>query len=497
MSWWRGEMSGVRTWWTVCVVFAVVALLAVPEAASAGIHVGRNVQVFNNSHYQVETAIAVNPTDDRNLIAAAIDGRLSSESCEIAIFNVPDCTSWVGVYASLDGGKSWLAQLVPGYPGGPPGALSEFQFGIDPVVAFDHQGNAYAGGAFGKIRGGSTIDTFETYDGSIAIARSDDGGRTWNEAVVVAHGHELSPYNDHPHMAVDVTGGRRDGSVYVTWSVDDGDGGWLVMLASSVDRGMSWSSVQVSGPHLSGDPSATNFDPMVTVGPGGEVFVVWDEEFVDVSGSVTSENLWMAVSRNGGRTFSHPRMVETGVVPDPVQGYSYTVLAIDTSRGDHRGRLYLTWGDARSGNADILLKWSDDRGVTWSSSIRVNDDDGAAEQYNPWISVAPNGRIDIAFYDRRDDPNNVLNTRYYAGSKDGGLTFQNIRVSDASWDPAAWPFYPGFDDYDQIVSTAHAAHLVWVDGRNVQPGGENMDIYAATVVVQGRGNDENDESNSD
>jgi len=109
----------------------------------------------------------------------------------------------------------------------------------------------------------------------------------------------------------------------------------------------------------------------------------------------------------------------------------------------------------------------------------VNDDAGTATQYNVAVSASPSGRVDLSFYDRRDDPNDVLNARYYAGSTDGGVTFVNLRVSDASWDPAGLPL----DDYDHVASTARTAQLVWADGRNNPLGGINLDIYTATVFA--------------
>jgi hypothetical protein len=483
----------------ICAVLLVGVILALPVSASPGFRVARNVPVSNEPHFQREPAIAVNPADDRNLIVAVNDGRLSLPACRFAPVVFDSCV-WVGVYASRDGGKSWQANLIPGYPGGPRGVLSDFNLGYDPVVGFDRQGTAYAGGIFANVdRSCSQLFCLPNLDTSVAIARSDDGGRTWNDPVIVNRGNPTI-VNDHPTLAVDASEESEEqsgtdqsaegdlsnhGNVYVTWTSTNELGETINLLATSRDRGTTWSTVRVGSAHDSGDPSSFVFDPMPVVGPAGELFVIWDEDFFDASGATTQEIVWMAVSQDGGRTFGDPRLVEDGIVPFALRNFSIPILAIDTSQGAHRGRLYLTWTDGRSGNGDILLKWSEDRGVTWSSTRRVNDDVGAAEQYNQWISIAPNGRVDIAFYDRRDDPNNVLTTRYYAGSTDGGLTFTNVRVSDASWDPATYPLGLFSDDYDQIASTARAAHLVWADSRNAGPDGVNTDIYKATVFPKG------------
>ncbi len=444
---------------------------AAVASSTAGLRVGTNVQVFDNHRPQNEIAVAANPADEKNLVIGANDYRLRDIGASV----------WAGVYTSTDGGKSWIAQLVPGFPGGPRGTLSVFNFGGDPIVAFDDHGTAYAGGIFFK----GTPSGADVRDVTLALSRSDDGGRTWNDAVIVAPGKAESIFNDHPQMTADATGGAFDGNVYISWTRFVGVGQIDIFVATSRDRGMSWSSVQVSGPIPMGDAEGFYQDSMVAVGPKDEVFVVWDETFL-TAGSFPAVKIWMATSLDGGATFGAPRVVESGVAPislpnAPYRHDTYPVLAVDTSTGPHRGRLYLTWSDQRSGDADILVKSSDDGGGTWSSIRRVNNDVGTAAQFMQWVSVASDGRVDIAFYDRRDDPNDYLLNEYYAGSTDGGMTFVNIRVSDVSSDPAVWPSFIG--DYNQIASTPQAAHPAWTDMRNGMPGDRNEDVYTAAVFA--------------
>lgn len=438
-------------------------------STSSAFKVGNNVQVFDNPRPQNEIAVAANPSDADNLVIGSNDYRLRDVGGSV----------WAGVYTSFDGGDSWIAQLVPGYRGGPTGNLSSFQFGGDPIVGFDRHGSAYAGGIF--FRG--TPTGADIRDVTIALSRSDDGGKTWRDAVVVAPGKAQSVFNDHPQMTVDVTGSPSDGNVYISWTKFTGVGQIDIYVATSRDRGATWSSVKVSGPVPQGDAEGYYQDSMVTIGARGEVYVVWDEWFL-ANGAIPRTKIWMAVSADGGRSFSLPWVAEDGVVPislpnAPYRHDTYPVAAVDTGTGRYRGRLYLTWSDQRSGNADILLKSSDDGGKSWSSIRRVNDDAGAAGQFMQWVSVAPNGRVDVSFYDRRDDPNDTLLNEYYAGSTNGGATFANVRVSDVSSDPAVWPSFIG--DYNQIASTTKAAHPAWTDMRNGAAGDRNEDVYTASV----------------
>src|SRR2546422_5832051 len=201
-------MSAVRTWWILPVIWAVVAMLAVPVSASHGLRVGRNVQVSSDPHFQREVALAVNPADDRNLIAAANDASFQGPDCRFDP-SFESCI-WVGLYTSRDRGRSWRANFIPGYPGGPRGVLSEFNIGYDPFVAFDREGAAYAGGIFANVDH-SCAPCVPNLDASRAIARRDDGGRSWNDPVIVARGEGSNVVNDFPHIAVDTSRGVGHG----------------------------------------------------------------------------------------------------------------------------------------------------------------------------------------------------------------------------------------------------------------------------------------------
>ncbi len=437
-------------------------------ASASVLRVGPNVQVFDNRRPQNEIAAAANPADARNLLIGSNDYRIRG-------------TVWAGVYTSTDAARSWTAQLVPGYPGGPEGTLSEFQAGGDPIVGFASDGTAYAGGIFFKASGsGGGVK-----DVTIALSRSDDGGVTWNDAVIVAPGKGNSPFNDHPQMAVDSTGGPFDGHVYISWTRFGGEGQIDIYVAASADRGATWSATKVSGPIPHGDAEGFYQDSMVAIGPGGIAYIVWDEWFHD-NGNVPRTKIWMTSSTDGGATFAPSWIVDADVIPIhlPNASYrhdSYPTAAVDTSGGAHDGRIYLAWSDDRNGDADILLKSSDDGGASWSSIVRVNDDAGTAGQFMQWIVVGPDGRVDVSFYDRRDDPNDYLLNEYMARSTDGGSSFVNVRVSNVSSDPAVWPTFIG--DYNQIAATSRASYPAWSDFRNGVPGNFNQDAYTAAVFV--------------
>jgi hypothetical protein len=55
-------------------------------------------------------------------------------------------------------------------------------------------------------------------------------------------------------------------------------------------------------------------------------------------------------------------------------------------------------------------------------------------QFLPAVAVAPDGRVDVVFYDRSADPADVMAQATMASSSDGGRTFRTATVSDAPFD---------------------------------------------------------------
>src|SRR2546426_10660942 len=84
---------------------------------------GTQYRVTNTPGAQNEVSIAVNPTNPLNIVATANDYRGGD--------------AWCGVYATRDGGKTWVGQLLP--PGGSPPVLGGSRA---PTGAFDAGGHA-------------------------------------------------------------------------------------------------------------------------------------------------------------------------------------------------------------------------------------------------------------------------------------------------------------------------------------------------------------------
>src|SRR5207237_787028 len=117
----------------------------------------------------------------------------------------------------------------------------------------------------------------------------------------------------------------------------------------------------------------------IAVGPSGQILVSINGES-QIFTSLDPDGL-------GPAGFGAPQHVAAvnivGKPPIPAQPHqgidAVATLAYDRSSGPHRGRAYMVYNDAvAKGSADtnILVRFSDDNGITWSAPVRANDDSG-------------------------------------------------------------------------------------------------------------------------
>ena len=112
---------------------------------------------------QDETALDVNPTSTKNIVAGANDYRLGWGTS--------------GFYASTDNGEHWYDGITP-FPSLPSG--DNLDGGGDPVTVFDRGGVAY----YAQINFNRTDDT-----SGVWVNRSTNGGFTWTRPCVAIQVH--------------------------------------------------------------------------------------------------------------------------------------------------------------------------------------------------------------------------------------------------------------------------------------------------------------------
>lgn len=206
----------------------------------------------------------------------------------------------------------------------------------------------------------------------------------------------------------------------------------------SFDRGRSWAQTDLDVP---AHKSISCFAPDVAFDAEGVLHLAFTS-FADVPGhGNVPDAVWVASSRDGGRSFSAP--VEVG----PQLAFHLRLAAAP----DEGGHLYLAWLKGRrtggygftvTGNP-ILVSSSTDGGDTWSDPVRANDP-GRVRVVAPAIAAAPGGVVDIAFLDLGDDDLDYLGAHegrggppypgdfglVFARSEDGGRTWQETVVDE-------------------------------------------------------------------
>jgi N-acetylneuraminic acid mutarotase len=363
--------------------------------------------------------------------------------------------SVTGYAYSHDGGNSWTdaGELQP-----PPG---HFSLG-DPALAVDRQGNFYF----------ASITFYPDGAGYIGIAKSTDGGETFGNYTDASPGVNPANFQDKEFITVDKSGGPCDGTVYVTWTEFLATGGNRIAMTKSNDGGRSFSwPIQVSPP---GQGVQASFP---RVGPDGALYVVWRE----------SNTPGIRVSKSGdcGRSFGADgvRNVLVGklnqyatfspecgrnTLKGQIRASTSPAMSIDMNSG----AIYVTYASNPQGpdQSDVFLARSEDGGKTWSSAVRVHDDQSQSDQFFPAVAVAGDGTVGVTFYDRRNDPNNLKIDVYLAVSTDGGKTFQpNKKLTEVSFSPEEpLALFRGcyMGDYNYMEADDTYFYTVWGDGRN-------------------------------
>jgi len=374
---------------------------------------------------------------------------------------------------STDGGSTWRQSRLSTYPG-------VLATSGDPVVAAGPNNRFYHSFLAGNTLGQSTI----------GVARSDNGGASWSaptNATATVTG-TLGGFHDKEWMAVDNhPASRFRGNVYVSWTMFSPQTS-SIRFVRSTDGGLTWSQAMAVTELSQQDNLAEQVvqGSFIATGPGGEVYVAWYDSRVN--------GIRLRQSLDGGATFSDPVTALSPV------GFTFSVyltgnfdvpafpqIAVDSSSGPSRGTVYVTANALTSaGHMDVFLTRSSDGGATWSAPLRVNNDATTTDQFMPAIAVAENGNVGVAFYDRRNDPdNNSLVDVYLAVSSDSGRTFfTNQRVTTANWPvlPTPLGFRAGYHgDYIQMAVAGNNFYVAWGDDRS----GQDPDVYVAVVPASG------------
>jgi len=401
-----------------------------------------NVKINHDATTQVqnEEQVWVNPKNPDNLVAIWRDFRLGYRR--------------VGYGFSTDGGLTWTDALFSGTP---------YPWDSDPGLTVDTLGNFYA-----------VILSYNQslpYNG-LFVCRSTDGGVNWGAPVTVVDSF-YNGFEDKELIACDRSRSSYSGNLYVTWTrFDYNNNTTHIKCSRSIDGGGSFIRPPVNVSDLEGVQW-----PVPAVGPNGEVYIAW----VDYN--------WPRInfdkSLNGGVSFGTDIGVQSvngtdGYINGGILVFPFPAMDVDITGGPYNGYIYVAFMDYGATDTDIWFTRSTNGGNTWSSRIRINDDPqgNGRDQFHPWTFVDERGVIYVVFYDRRNDPGNLLMDVYLTQSTDGGVTWSaNKRVTTVSSDPTAGLIKAGLlGEYIGLTAIDGMVHPVWTDTRL-----GNQDVFTAGV----------------
>lgn len=434
---------------------------------------------------QNEPSVAVDPRRSNIMVVGAND------VCAVLGGGSP----WVGVYRSLDAGRTWVSSLVPGYVGdtSPAGLGSPVRSACsaasDPSVAFDQAGRLYFGficfNSGGEESGAAVVATYDQ-DGARYVASAlAAGGSTGGSGAL----------EDKVNLTVDPS----RGTVYVAWAeFGGGSEGDAVMVSRSIDHGARFSSP------VRATPNPGQFAEL-SVGPDGTLYLAYrafSESAPDQSGAIE-----LVRSTDGGRSFGPPITVAS---INPFESTTFSGSADRRSCGDGRATcptgytyprftsspavvadntgVHVVWNERLPfGQSKVFFRNSPD-GSRWPRRPATIDHVTTGHQFMPAIASS-GGAITVAFYDSRVDPafsairppgNTATGTNpgpsldvYAAQSADGGMTWSETRVTSVSSNPnleLAGLREPFIGDYIYVSAVSRMAFVVWTDSRDVVPG---------------------------
>ncbi|MCA1721604.1 MAG: glycoside hydrolase [Actinobacteria bacterium] len=402
-----------------------------------------------------------------------------------------DCSFFPGVgttpiYTSANG-RSWTNRgLLPGFSD-PVGsaqlasgetARTDLISDGDPVLAY---GPTWRAGTFSKTSYTAYYASLASYVAGqqqgqqipelLTVSRSTDDGLSWSAPVVAADGHGTL-FNDKESLWADRNPvSPYFGRLYMTWTQFRGAGAEPINVVFSKNGGRTWSNPnQLSSAYNNGKQGGRQ-GSVVRTGQDGAVYVAWEDSINGQSVQV------IAVSRDGGVTFSKPKVVGTVTdLADPIPGSnfrtsSFPTLAVQQAKAPYG--IHVGWTNRNGIDSDVVVASGTSALTTWTRRTVSTSAEGY--DFFPALDVAPNGRVDLGWQAQQQPSPTTYGTgtarvaSWYAALPVGGRWSAPVRVSALS-DPAASAqnnlARQFWGDYNTMTSSNNRADFIYTDARN-------------------------------
>ncbi len=390
----------------------------------------RNVASTDNpapETYQGEIQLAVNPNNNNQMVAAGNTWDTINGTCGNGI---------QAVFFSGDGGDTWGYTCTPDQTGYAGMNCSGSVFGSDPAVYWNDNNEVFINY---MLLCNTTATAY-----SMVVARSADGGATWNGQGVIRNSWSSGELEDKNFYVIDNhTTSPFYGRHYTCWDRNNNE-----KMAYSSNNGATWTEVDLPASTGSGSGSRFDLGCELEVEDDGTLHVVFNT--LSCQATCNNEEMFHTVSTNGGVSWSTPTEVrdfslvafsnnsnpdaqdERGIGP-------FGAIGADNTGGPCDGFLYTTFGDYVAGedenDTDVWVSRSTNGGTSWAAAVKVNDDGLAnRSQFHSFLQVDQStGDVVVAWHDARADAGNDAIEIYAARSTDCGLSFEtNVAVSAPS-----------------------------------------------------------------
>ncbi len=362
-----------------------------------------------------------------------------------------------GMYYSADGGVTWGQTNLP--------LASGDAFHSDPTVDWSSDGTAWSSTM--GINSAQTVLKVQSY-------RSTNGGATWVFDGTIS-GTQTNTDKQMQWIDHSASSPYKDQN-YVIWH--NGAPAYMNRRTST-----AWGSpIKVSGTETTG----TAIGADVKTNSSGDVFGFWPD--------TGSRGIYVVKSTNGGASYSTPTRIVTTYdsydigVPAFNSRRILVYVAGAAYRNGTTNNVYALWTDLSGdtgcttatnepgSNVSSTCKtrvWfsrSTDGGTTWSARVKINNQAGLNDQFNPFLAVdETNGNLGAIYYDTVDDAGRKKVNIYYQMSTDGGVSWQTpVKVTTAQTDETISGADSGnqFGDYNGLSGYGNAFFPSWTDRRN-------------------------------
>lgn len=337
----------------------------------------QNQNVSQGFVFDGEPNLAVDPQNTQHIVVAWM-GYKFNESIVIKTRN------------SIDGGNTWSPVVsIPHFSVGNQSA--------DVSVQFDHLGNVYLCYI--------DYDNANMTNGAIYVVKSTDGGNNWDTPVEATSITDCpNKYCiDRPWMEIDRSTGPNQGTIYVTSMNADRNVSppYNPYLSVSTDGGASFQPPRFLDTvnYLAGS-SIPQPMPSPAIGVDGIFYAAYPSY-------VTSQSLYatiiLASSTDAGNSLNHEFIAYGGsgtAVTDPFAKKA-SLFITDESDVNHMAMIILA---EYNGDADIFISETFDKGASWSTMERVNQDpvSNGILQDLVWADYNETGDLAVTWRDRRN-----------------------------------------------------------------------------------------------